>query len=105
MIDDIQKFYESKEWYILKRKVLSNYHNRCAKCNSKAYVVHHIKSINTHFHLRDKITNLIPLCSRCHAKEHFTIEAKYKRKLEENKVWYRDYNYECSDKGVINDIH
>lgn len=90
----LYRFYKSKEWVILKNKVLDEFHHECQWCKekgkvSRAETVHHVQYVKTHpelalcefYEYRGKqYRNLIPLCHDCHDRAHERM--KY-RKVEQ----------------------
>lgn len=70
-----RKFYNSKEWKNLRAYKFAEAGGLCEKCKNKILIqegkeVHHIKPIETHWHLRLVYENLILLCSDCHNEKH-----------------------------------
>lgn len=75
-----KQFYSSKEWKILKEKILQDYQYRCQYkgCGKLAADVHHIKYIQTDegWELRLDYDNCIPLC----IEHHNYIHGRFQRK-------------------------
>ena len=69
-------FYHTKAWLLLRAIALARDNHLCQRCLKKhhlltaATTVHHIKPIETHWHLRLVLTNLLSLCATCHNAEH-----------------------------------
>jgi HNH endonuclease. len=66
-------FYKSVEWERARQQALFKYWGLCQNClkNKKitpADMVHHIKPVRSHWELRLRLDNLIPLCHSCHNK-------------------------------------
>ncbi|MEH7670866.1 HNH endonuclease [Bacillus sp. JJ689] len=80
--DNLMKFYKSKEWESLRKKVMKRAKYECEHCKKKGKVttrdtldkrgrkmkmdVNHIKPVKTHPHLALDLDNLEYLCVRCH---------------------------------------
>lgn len=75
-------FYNSKEWKLLKEKVLQDNEYRCQHegCGKLAEDVHHIKYIQTEegWLLRLNYNNCIPLCIEHHNYEHGRFQKRKK---------------------------
>lgn len=75
---DIQRFYASTDWIVVRDFTLQRDHYLCQHClenniiNSTNLLVHHKKEIKTPegWEERFNIDGLITLCSSCHQKEH-----------------------------------
>ena len=63
------KFYLSKEWKATSLCVLQKNNYKCVCCGCIATEVHHIEDLYTSWERRLDITNLEPLCTRCHNKK------------------------------------
>src|SRR5690606_33215941 len=66
-------FYKSVAWRRLREQALHKTHGLCAHCLEKkrivpADMVHHQKPVKSHWELRLRLDNLIPLCNSCHSK-------------------------------------
>lgn len=66
-------FYKSVEWQRVRQQAMAKTNGLCAYCleNKRivtADMVHHQKTIKTHWELRLRLDNLVPLCHSCHAK-------------------------------------
>lgn len=97
--DKLYKFYKSKEWINLKRKVLKASHNECAWCREKGKIsraeeVHHVQFVRKHPELAlseyytykgEQHKNLIPLCHDCHDKAHERMGYKTKKRINEER--------------------
>lgn len=94
------KIYKSKEFKELRKDVMNEFHNECARCKSKgkitrAQTVHHVQYVKKHPELAfskyytdkhgNRKRNLIPLCNDCHNAVHdrFGYEKKEKPLTEE----------------------
>lgn len=79
------RFYNSKEWRILSRKIMQDQGYKCAWCGAISEGVDHIQEIKTPegWERRLDPTNLRPLCHACHDKRHDRFkkrsETSYKR--------------------------
>lgn len=78
-LDNLMKFYKSKEWLELRKIALKRDNNECQLCKAKgkyhrAENVHHIKEVKTHPHLALTLDNLQCLCIRCHNEVHDRLE-------------------------------
>lgn len=75
-----KQFYGSKEWKILKEKVLQDYQYRCQHkgCSKLATEVHHKKYIQTEegWELRLDYNNCTPLCIDHHNHVHGRFQRK-----------------------------
>ena len=91
------KVYKTKEWQQLREEILKEFHYECQMCKEKgiitiAQTVHHVKHIDKYPHLAYskyyidrngiKRRNLIPLCNRCHNKEHNRFKGRNDNKQE-----------------------
>ena len=93
--DELWRFYKTKEWRSLKRRILTEHHYECAECRRLGRItrydrdkdgrrrlisaVHHVKHVRNHPELALSRTytdmdgvhdNLIPVCKSCHNKLH-----------------------------------
>ncbi len=89
--NELWKFYKTKEWKLLRDKILEENHNECAICKRNGIIkrydvsadgkrrliktVHHMKHVRDHPDLalsryyydgKTKKANLIPVCKKCH---------------------------------------
>jgi len=74
---EIQEFYRSKEWRVLRIYKLSN-NPLCEICSTKeipvpAAEVHHLKEVRDVPELRLSLSNLQSLCKRCHTRITFGV--------------------------------
>lgn len=83
--DEVHKFYESKEWRRLRKKILSKHKTECQICKkkgkyTKATHVHHEKHVRKYPELalsemyydyvsEEEKENLISVCRQCHETE------------------------------------
>lgn len=70
---EAKAFYHSLEWRRAREQALIRDHGLCQHCLrdkqiTTADMVHHIKPIKTHWHLRLLLSNLLSLCNSCHNK-------------------------------------
>lgn len=67
-----KRFYNSKEWIILKEKKLQDTQYTCERCKKLAVEVHHIKPIQTDDGWEERLNyfNLESLCIDCHNYRH-----------------------------------
>ena len=65
-----KKFYNSKEWCLLKEKKLQDTQYQCEECNKLATEVHHLIEIKDDWGRRLDYNNLKSLCTKCHNKQH-----------------------------------
>ena len=75
-----QAFYNSKEWHIVRKNVISRDLGLCKVCLSKnrirvAYVVHYIIELKESRELGLRTSFLFSLCNSCHQEIH----AKYRK--------------------------
>lgn len=92
--DDVHRFYCTKEWKRIRKKVMGLDHNECQKCRHvyhrvrKAALVHHINHLRDYPHLALEIydehgkRNLVSLCKSCHEEEHPEERNKYHKKSD-----------------------
>ena len=94
--DKMWKFYKTREWLALRREVLEDNHGECYLCRkngkiTKAVTVHHIYEVKDYpqYALSRYVVidgkqevNLIPLCARCHNKEHDRFDGSVKKKSQ-----------------------
>ena len=66
------RFYNSKQWIVLRNKKLQDTKYRCEECNELGTEVHHIVPIQTEdgWIKRLEYNNLKTVCVRCHNKFH-----------------------------------
>lgn len=101
-IDELWRFYKSKEWISLKNKILYKNHYECLECKKNGIItrydispdgskhlistVHHVQFVRMHpelalseyyYYKGEKKLNLIPVCKACHNKLH---PEKHKKK-------------------------
>lgn len=95
----LYRFYKSKEWVILKNKVLDEFHHECQWCKekgkvSRAETVHHVQYVKTHpefalcefYEYRGKqYRNLIPLCHDCHDRAHERMKYRKVKQVNEER--------------------
>lgn len=109
--DELWRFYKSKEWLALKKKVLEKYNYECQECKRNGIVtrydvdaegkktlistVHHVQFVRRHpelalsewFEYRGELKrNLIPVCKACHNKLH-PEKQKNKRTFFNEERW------------------
>ncbi len=79
------RFYQSKEWNILKNKYMQDKGYKCELCKSLATEVHHIEPIQTEagWVRRLDYTNLMLVCVKCHNKIHGRFIPRKERKYED----------------------
>ena len=71
-----RRFYTQPRWYRVRKEVLHIHRYRCARCKidirdaGKSANVHHIIPLDRAPHRGFDLTNLEPLCLRCHNAEH-----------------------------------
>lgn len=92
---DIDRFYKSYEWKVLRYKILSKYGRQCMCCGKSDGVMHvdHIKPIRKYWHLRLFEDNLQVLCADCNRgkaswdetdfRSDFPTVAEIKTKVQE----------------------
>lgn len=78
-------FYNSRSWLVTRRKSLSKYKGLCLHCFEQdtitfADVVDHIVPLEVDWSLRLVLSNLQPLCYKCHAVKTEEDKQKYKNK-------------------------
>lgn len=73
-------FYESKEWLILRARVLSMYEERCMRCSAEKVEMHvdHIKPRSKYPELELIFENLQILCRKCNMLKWNTDETDYR---------------------------
>ena len=71
-----RRFYTHPRWYRVRKEVLHIHRYRCARCGTdlhdagKSANIHHIIPLDQAPHRGFDLTNLEPLCLRCHNAEH-----------------------------------
>ena len=93
--NNIIKFYKTDDWLELNEEVKYEHHYECVECLKKgkytrAECVHHVNKVKDRPDLAlskyytdihgNKQKNLVPLCNKCHNKEHPEKFAKFKKK-------------------------
>ena len=74
-MNNLMKFYKSREWMSLRLVALSRDNHECQECKSrgkyrKADCVHHVKEVKDHPGLALTLDNLKCLCNSCHNEVH-----------------------------------
>lgn len=82
--NDINKFYNSRKWRNLSKKIKKRDNNECQMCKrrgryAKAQNVHHIKELKSYPELAYEEDNLESLCISCHNEEHPEKLEKFKK--------------------------
>lgn len=100
--DELWRFYKTKEWRVLKEKILKENNYECAECKRRGKItrydvkpdgtktlistVHHVQFVRKHPELALSRTywykgkqydNLIPVCKSCHNNLHPEKRKKY----------------------------
>lgn len=103
LIDEgkLYKFYKSKEWKELRKRIIKENNNECQWCKEKgkvatAVTVHHVQFVKKHPGLAmseyytykgKQYRNLIPLCHDCHDRAHERIAYKKKKRTLTEERW------------------
>lgn len=91
---DWQDFYNTKKWKSTREAYARSKNFLCEKCLAKGIVkpyavVHHKEHLNAHnvndYRIALDFKNLECLCRECHAKEHYEIYKKKKRRYNVDK--------------------
>ena len=57
-------------WQKLRRVVMQEHHGQCVRCGREASEVHHLVPVREAPELGYEVSNLEPLCRRCHDDQH-----------------------------------
>lgn len=70
--EEVQAFYNSRQWRRFSRTVLKEHHFLCKykDCNNTADTVHHIIEVTEDWSKRFERSNCMPICRSCHNKVH-----------------------------------
>ena len=76
--EKFDKFYQSKEWQLLRNQKWVASEGLCEMCRAKGIIreakeIHHIEPITENWNKRLDYDNLIALCSDCHNQQHLRI--------------------------------
>ena len=76
--EKFDKFYQSKEWQLLRNQKWVASEGLCEMCRAKGIIreakeIHHIEPITENWNKRLDYDNLIALCSDCHNAQHKRI--------------------------------
>lgn len=92
-------FYKSKQWRMVRLRVLKRDNYECVNCRKEGKVtlnrfdkhktldVDHIKELETHPELRYDLDNLQTLCIWCHNKKHNRYQKKINKKRWTDERW------------------
>lgn len=93
LLGNIDALYKTKEWQMLREKVLERDHYECQRCNgqndlgksnkrirlTKANTVHHIQEVRDRPDLMLDENNLISLCHECHDVVHNRVTKTFNK--------------------------
>lgn len=76
--EKFDKFYQSKEWQLLRNQKWVASDGLCEMCRAKGIIksakeIHHVVPIDVDWSKRLEYENLIALCSDCHNEQHERI--------------------------------
>jgi 5-methylcytosine-specific restriction endonuclease McrA len=78
----------------MKRKVKFDSATKCYICGSKEKLVnHHIQPLE--YGGKDKLRNIITLCSNCHIKQHTIINKHWRKKRQVSQYLYKVERENC----------
>lgn len=89
--EKFDKFYQSKEWQLLRNQKWVDADGLCEMCLAKGIIreakeIHHIEPITENWNKRLDYDNLIALCSDCHNQQHLRISPLQKFLSEWDKI-------------------
>lgn len=98
---EISKFYKSKAWQRLARRVIADHHGECFLCREKkkltrAVLVHHVRPVKqfpelaysrTYLDTDGEHIQLMPLCFDCHERIHGRGRYAKPRGYENEEKW------------------